>query len=67
MDCLPAYSKSHHSSAVKNNAQKIVQEVAVHFSMRCASSDVASIWLDIGQVWGNLAKNLTDANLDVDK
>lgn len=31
------------------------------------SSDVASIWLDIGQFWGNLAKNLTDANLDADE
>ena len=31
------------------------------------SSDVASIWLDIGQFWGNLAKNLSDANLDVDE
>ena len=30
-----------------------------------ASSDVASVWLDIGQVRGNLAKSLTDANLDV--
>lgn len=30
-----------------------------------ASSDVASSWLDIGQFWGKLAKNLTDANLDV--
>lgn len=37
------------------------------FLMRRASSDLASIWLDIGQVWGNLAKNLTDSNLDVDK
>lgn len=35
--------------------------------MRRASSDVASVWLDIGQVWGNLAKNLTDADLDVDE
>lgn len=33
--------------------------------MRRASSDVASFWLDIGQFWGNLVKNLTDANLDV--
>lgn len=30
-----------------------------------ASSDVASVWLDIGQFWVNLAKNLTNANLDV--
>lgn len=32
-----------------------------------ASSNVASIWLDIGQFWGNLAKSLTDADLDVDE
>lgn len=32
-----------------------------------ASSDVASCWLDIGQFWGNLAKSLTDAGLDVDE
>ena len=32
-----------------------------------ASSDVASIWLDIGQFWVNLAKSLTNANLDVDE
>ena len=32
-----------------------------------ASSDVASSWLDIGQFWVNLAKNLTDADLDVDE
>lgn len=30
-----------------------------------ASSDVASSWLDIGQFWDNLAKSLTNANLDV--
>lgn len=30
-----------------------------------ASSDVASVWLDIGQFWVNLAKSLTSANLDV--
>lgn len=30
-----------------------------------ASSDVASSWLDIGQFWGNLAKSLTNANLEV--
>lgn len=51
----------------KNNALKIVQEVATHFLMRRSSSNVASPWLDIGQFWGNLAKNLTDSNLDVDK
>ena len=34
---------------------------------RRAASDLASVWLDIGQFWGNLAKSLTDANLDVDK
>lgn len=39
----------------------------MHFLMRRASSDSASIWLDIGQFWGNLAKDLTNANLDVDK
>ena len=32
-----------------------------------ASSDVASSWLDIGQLWVNLAKSLTDADLDVDE
>ena len=32
-----------------------------------ASSDVASSWLDIGQFWGNLAKSLTDADMNVDK
>ena len=51
----------------KNNAHKIVQEVASHFLTRRASSDSASVWLDIGQFWGNLARNLTDSNLDVDK
>jgi hypothetical protein len=51
----------------KNNARKIVQEVAGRFLTLRSSSDVASIWLDIGQFWGNLAKSLTDANLDVDK
>lgn len=30
-----------------------------------ASSDVASSWLDIGQFWGNLAKSLTDADMNV--
>lgn len=30
-----------------------------------ASSDAASVWLDIGQFWVNLAKSLTNANLDV--
>ena len=49
----------------KNNARNIVQEVAGRFLMRRASSDVASIWLDIGQFWGNLAKSLTDADMDV--
>ena len=39
----------------------------MQFSMRRASSDSASVWLDIGQFWGNLAKSLTNANLDVDK
>ena len=51
----------------KNNARKIVQEVAGRFLMRRASSDLASSWLDIGQFWGNLAKSLTDADLDVDE
>ena len=51
----------------KNNALKIVQEVATHFLMRRSSSDLASVWLDIGQFWGNLAKSLTNASLDVDK
>ena len=32
-----------------------------------ASSDVASSWLDIGQFWGNLAKILTDSNMNVDE
>lgn len=32
-----------------------------------ASSDVASSWLDIGQFWGNFAKSLTNADLDVDE
>ena len=49
----------------KNNARKIVQEVAGRFLMRRASSDLVSSWLDIGQVRGNLAKSLTDADLDV--
>ena len=51
----------------KNNARKIVQEVAGTFLMRRASSDLASFWLDIGQFWGNIAKILTDADLDVDE
>ena len=51
----------------KNNAHKIVQEVSSHYLTRRASSDLASVWLDIGQFWGNLAKSLTDANHDVDK
>lgn len=51
----------------KNNDQKIVQEVACHFLMRRASSDLASSWLDIGQFWVNLAKSLTNADLDVDE
>ena len=51
----------------KNNARKIVQEVAGRFLMRRASSDLANSWLDIGQFWGNLAKSLTDADLDVDE
>lgn len=33
--------------------------------MRRASSDLACSWLDIGQFVGNLAKSLTNANLDV--
>ena len=49
----------------KNNARKIVQEVAGRFLTRRASSDVASVWLDIGQVGGNLAKSLTDADMNV--
>ncbi len=51
----------------KNIARKIVQEVAGRFLTRRASSDVASVWLDIGQFWGNLAKSLTDADMNVDK
>ena len=51
----------------QNNAQIIVREVAVLFSASCSSSDSASVWLDIGQFWGNLAKSLTDANHGVDK
>ena len=51
----------------KNNARKSVREVAGRFLMRRASSDLASSWLDIGQFWVNLAKNLTDADLDVDE
>lgn len=35
--------------------------------MRRASSDLASIWLDIGQFWGNLAKSWTNANLHIDE
>ena len=49
----------------KNIARNIVQEVAGTFLVRRASSDVASSWLDIGQFWVNLAKSLTNANLDV--
>ena len=37
------------------------------FLTRRVSSDVASFWLDIGQVRGNLAKSLTDVDLDVDE
>ena len=37
------------------------------FLTRRASSDLASVWLDIGQAWGNLAKSLTDSNVDVDE
>jgi hypothetical protein len=59
--------KLRRSSVIENIAQKIVQEAAVHFLIRRASSDLASSWLDIGQFWGNLAKNLTDADLDVDE
>lgn len=51
----------------QNNAQKIVREVAGQFLASRSSSDSASVWLDIGQFWGNLAKSLTNANLDVDK
>ena len=51
----------------ENNARKIVQEVAAHFSMCRSSSDLASVWLDIGQVWGNLVKSLTDSKMDVDE
>ena len=51
----------------KNNARKSVREVAERFLMGRASSNVASSWLDIGQFWGNLAKSLTNANLDVDE
>jgi hypothetical protein len=40
----------------KNNAQKIVQEVAGRFLMGRASSDVASSWLGIGQFWATLPK-----------
>ena len=57
--------KLRRSSVIENIARKIVQEVAGRFLTRRASSDVASFWLDIGQFWGNLVKNLTDANLDV--
>lgn len=64
---LPAQNNYWHSFDTENNAQKIVQEDAAHFLMRRASSDVASSWLDIGQFWGNLAKSLTDADLDVDE
>ena len=51
----------------KNNARKSVREVAGRFLMRRASSDLASSWLDIGQFWGNLAKSLTNADMNVDK
>ena len=51
----------------RNNAQNIVQRVAEHCLARRASSDVASVWLDIGQVKGNLAKSLTDADMNVDE
>ena len=37
------------------------------FLAQRASSNVTSIWLDIGQFWGNLAKSLTDAGMNVDK
>jgi len=66
-ELFPAKTCLKRWSTAKNNALKIVQEVASHFLPRRASSDSASIWLDIGQFWGNLAKSLTDANLDVDK
>ena len=52
---------------LKNNARKSVREVAGPFLVRRLSSNVASSWLDIGQFWGNLAKSLTDADLDVDE
>ena len=51
----------------KNIARKSVREVAGRFLMGRASSDVASSWLDIGQFWVNLAKSLTNADLDVDE
>ena len=64
---LTAQSNYQCSSAIKINALKIVREVAAQFSMRRSSSNVASPWLDISQFWGNLAKSLTDADLDVDE
>ena len=67
MNCLPAKTRLKRWPTAKNNAQKIVREVTVHFLTRRASSDLASVWLDIGQAWGNLAKSLTDSNVDVDE
>ncbi|MZJ29464.1 hypothetical protein GT459_06095 [Collinsella sp. BIOML-A3] len=64
---LPAQNNYWHSFDTENNVQKIVQEVAGPFLARRSSSNVASIWLDIGQLSGNIAKSLTDADMNVDK
>ena len=66
-ELLICLKQCRHVFAIENIAQNIVQEVAERFLMGRASSDVASSWLDIGQFWGDLAKSLTDADLDVDE
>lgn len=43
------------------------REVAEHFSEGAPSSKRASKWSAFGQLSGNLAKSLTDLDLDVDE
>ena len=45
----------------------VVQEVAEHFGEGAPSSKWASKWSAFGQLSGNLAKSLTDLQLDVDE
>lgn len=45
----------------------VVQEVAGRFGGGVPSSKWASVWSAFGQLSGNLAKSLTDLQLDVDE